>query len=45
MQYILSDPRRYFIALTCCGLVGMAAGEALQHFGVLPAFLTLTIGG
>lgn len=45
MQYILSSPTRYFLALTACGVIGMATGAALAHVGLWPAFLTITIGG
>jgi hypothetical protein len=46
MQYILSDPRRYFVALVACGVVGAGIGAALVAAGVLPPIIIrITVGG
>jgi hypothetical protein len=46
MQYILSDPRRYFLALACCGLAGAGIGAALVVAGILPPIIiSISVGG
>ena len=46
MQYILSDPRRYFLALVACAVVGMASGAALVLTGILPPIIIrISVGG
>ena len=46
MQYILSDPRRYFVALVACAVLGMASGAALVAAGILPPIIiSISVGG